>query len=84
MYVRHCVYITKILTEVNHWESMSNRREPVTVAMMKYMLDIFLDKCREVCVGGNDADSKSKLVHEIRKQLSVIKKTVIKIWRHSR
>ena len=41
----------------------------------KCMLDIFLEICREDYVGGDDAGSKSKLVHEICKQLSLIKMT---------
>ena len=39
----------------------------------KYMLDIFLEICREDYVGDGDASSKRKLVHEICKQLSLIK-----------
>ena len=39
----------------------------------KCMLDIFLEMCREDYVGGDDAGSKIKLVHEVCKQLSLIK-----------
>ena len=37
------------------------------------MLDIFLEICREDYVGDDDASSKSKLAHEICKQLNLIK-----------
>ena len=37
------------------------------------MLNIFLEICREDYVGGDDAGSKSKLVHEVYKQISLIK-----------
>ena len=41
----------------------------------KCMFDIFLEICREDYVGGDDAGSKSKLVHEICKQIGNIKMT---------
>ena len=39
----------------------------------KCMLDIFLEICREDYVGGADAGSKNKLVHEVCTQLGLIK-----------
>lgn len=39
----------------------------------KCMLDIFLELCREDYVGGDDTGFKSKLVHNICNQLSLIK-----------
>ena len=33
-------YITKVLDELRHWETMPNRRESVTVAIMKHMHDM--------------------------------------------
>ena len=36
------------------------------------MLDIFLEICREDYVGGDDAGSKSKLVHEVCKKIVII------------
>ena len=39
----------------------------------KFILDILLEICRDDYVGGDDAGSKRKLVHDIYKQLSLIK-----------
>ena len=39
----------------------------------KCIMYIFLEICREDYVGGDDTKSKSKLLHEVCKQLSLIK-----------
>lgn len=41
----------------------------------RYMLDIFVEICRYDYVCDGDVGSKSKLAHEISKQISLIKMT---------
>lgn len=53
--------------------SINNCLPRVRVYSDKCMLDIFIEICRDNYVGGNDKKSRNKMIHEIYKQLQLLK-----------